>query len=265
MAYGAHNVATQLSCRTSATLSWIRRQPFRSAIPAHLADAVASERICTLSPSTRVTGGLRTTCSPDFTPVPHLDTRVIGGQHSLLFGPYAGFSTRFLKHGSLLDLVESVRPGNLKPLLSVARDNIGLTKYLVQQVLQSESHRLAALDQYFPNAKSEDWKLQVAGQRVETIKPDVKRGGLLELGTEVVAAADRSLVALLGASPGASTAAFIAISVLEKCFPNKLTRDGWLPKLKEIIPSYGISLIEDADFCRRIRTDTAAVLKIENV
>ena len=197
--------------------------------------------------------------------VPHLDTRVIGGQHSLLFGPYAGFSTRFLVHGSLLDLVESVRPGNIKPLLSVARDNIGLTEYLVQQVLQSESHRLAALDQYFPNAKSEDWRLQVAGQRVETIKPDVKRGGLLELGTEVVAAADRSLVALLGASPGASTAAFIAISVLEKCFPDKLTRDGWLPKLREIIPSYGVSLIEDADFCRRIRTETAAILKIENI
>jgi malate dehydrogenase (quinone) len=197
--------------------------------------------------------------------VPHLDTRVIGGQHSLLFGPYAGFSTRFLKHGSLLDLVESVRPGNVEPLLSVARDNIGLTEYLVQQVLQSESHRLAALDQYFPNAKPEDWKLQVAGQRVETIKPDTKRGGLLELGTEIVAAADRSLVALLGASPGASTAAFIAISVLEKCFPDKLTRDGWLPKLKEMIPSYGISLIEDADFCRRIRAETAAVLKIENV
>ena len=197
--------------------------------------------------------------------VPHLDTRVIGGQHSLLFGPYAGFSTRFLKHGSLLDLVESVRPGNIKPLLSVARDNIGLTEYLVQQVLQSESHRLTALDQYFPNAKPEDWKLQVAGQRVETIKPDVKRGGLLELGTEVVAAADRSLVALLGASPGASTAAFIAISVLQKCFPDKLTRDGWLPKLKEIIPSYGVSLIEDAAFCRRIRADTAAVLKVENI
>src|SRR6202453_1037064 len=197
--------------------------------------------------------------------VPHLDTRVIGGQHSLLFGPYARFSTRFLKHGSLLDLVESVRPGNIEPLLSVARDNIGLTEYLVQQVLQSESHRLAALDQYFPNAKSEDWRMQVAGQRVETIKPDAKRGGLLELGTEIVAAADRSLVALLGASPGASTAAFIAISVLEKCFPDKLTRDGWLPKLKEIIPSYGVSLIEDAAFCRRVRTDTAAVLKIENI
>jgi malate dehydrogenase (quinone) len=197
--------------------------------------------------------------------VPHLDTRVIGGQHSLLFGPYAGFSTRFLKHGSLLDLVESVRPANIKPLLSVARDNVDLTEYLIGQVLQSESHRLAALDAYYPNAKSDDWKLQVAGQRVETIKPDVKRGGLLELGTELVAAADRSLVALLGASPGASTAAFIGISVLQKCFPNELTAAGWLPKLKEIIPSYGVSLIEDADFLRRVRADTAAVLKIENI
>jgi malate dehydrogenase (quinone) len=197
--------------------------------------------------------------------VPHLDTRVIGGQHSLLFGPYAGFSTRFLKHGSLLDLVDSVRPANIKPLVSVARDNIDLTEYLIEQVLQSESQRLASLDAYYPNAKADDWKLQVAGQRVETIKPDVKRGGSLELGTEVVAAADRSLVALLGASPGASTAAFIAISVLEKCFPNELTAAGWLPKLKEIIPSYGVSLIDDADFLRRVRADTAAVLKIDNI
>jgi malate dehydrogenase (quinone) len=133
--------------------------------------------------------------------VPHLDTRVIGGQHSLLFGPYAGFSSKFLKHGSLLDLFESIRPANIKPLLSVARDNFDLTEYLIGQVIQSESHRLAALDQYFPGAKSDDWKLQVAGQRVEIIKPDVKRGGALELGTELVAAADRSLVALLGASP----------------------------------------------------------------
>src|SRR5580700_2731001 len=197
--------------------------------------------------------------------VPHLDTRVIGGQHSLLFGPYAGFSSKFLKHGSLLDLFESIRPANIKPLLSVARDNFDLTEYLIGQVIQSESHRLAALDQYFPGAKSDDWKLQVARQRVEIIKPDVKRGGMLELGTELVAAADRSLVALLGASPGASTAAFIAIGVLEKCFPNELTATGWLPKLKEIIPSYGISLIEDADLLRRVRADTAAVLKVENI
>jgi malate dehydrogenase (quinone) len=197
--------------------------------------------------------------------VPHLDTRVIGGQHSLLFGPYAGFSSKFLKHGSLLDLFESVRPANIKPLLSVARDNFDLTEYLIEQVLQSESHRLAALDEYFPNARPEDWKLQVAGQRVQTIKPDVKRGGLLEFGTELVGAADHSLVALLGASPGASTATFIAISVLEKCFANELTASAWLPKLREIIPSYGVSLIEDADLLRSIRAETAQVLKVENI
>jgi malate dehydrogenase (quinone) len=162
--------------------------------------------------------------------VPHLDTRVIGGQHSLLFGPYAGFSSKFLKHGSLLDLFESVRPTNIKPLLSVARDNFDLTEYLIGQVLQSASHRLAALDEYFPNAKPEDWKLQVAGQRVQTIKPDVKRRGLLEFGTELVGAADYSLVALLGASRGAPTAAF-AVSVLNKCFAGELTASAWLPKL----------------------------------
>jgi malate dehydrogenase (quinone) len=197
--------------------------------------------------------------------VPHLDTRIIGGQHSLLFGPYAGFSSKFLKHGSLLDLFESVRPRNIKPLLSVARDNFDLTEYLIEQVLQSESHRLATLDEYFPNANAADWKLQVAGQRVQTIKPDVKRGGLLEFGTELVGAADRSLVALLGASPGASTAAFVAISVLQKYFPDELTASGWLPKLKEIIPSYGVSLIEDADLCRKVRAETAAVLRVENI
>jgi malate dehydrogenase (quinone) len=197
--------------------------------------------------------------------VPHLDTRVIGGQHSLLFGPYAGFSSKFLKHGSLLDLAESVRPANIEPLLAVARDNFGLTEYLIEQVLQSESHRLAALDEYFPNAKSEDWKLQVAGQRVQIIKPDVKRGGFLEFGTELVGAADRSLVALMGASPGASTAAFIAISVLEKCFGGELTESAWLPKLREIIPSYGVSLIEDTELLNRVRAETAQVLKIENI
>jgi malate dehydrogenase (quinone) len=149
--------------------------------------------------------------------------------------------------------------------LSVARDNLDLTEYLFEQVLQSEGHRLAALDEYYPGANTRDWKLQVAGQRVQIIKPDVRRGGLLEFGTELVGAEDRSLVALLGASPGASTAASIAISVLEKYFPDQLSQSAWLPKLKEMIPSYGVSLIDDADLTRQIRAETAAVLKLENV
>ncbi len=208
--------------------------------------------------------GKAATGSPPMS-VPHLDARVIGGKRSVLFGPYAGFSSKFLKHGSLLDLFESIRPANVGPMLSVARDNFDLTEYLIGQVLQTESHRLAALDEYYPKAKAEDWRLRVAGQRVQIIKPDTKRGGMLEFGTELVAAADRSLVALLGASPGASTAAYIAVSVLQKCFPQELTTNAWLSKLREIIPSYGVYLIEDAAFTRRVRAETAKVLEIENV
>jgi malate dehydrogenase (quinone) len=132
-------------------------------------------------------------------------------------------------------------------------------------VLQSESHRLAVLDEYYPTADPKDWRLQVAGQRVQIIKPDVRRGGLLEFGTELVGAADHSLVALLGASPGASTAAFIAINVLQKCFAGELTEQAWLPKLKDMIPSYGHSLIDDAELTRKIRRETARALKIEDV
>jgi malate dehydrogenase (quinone) len=197
--------------------------------------------------------------------VPHLDTRIIGGRKSLLFGPYAGFSTRFLKHGALTDLFRSIEPGNILPILAVARDDWALSEYLIGQVLQTSAHQFATLQQFFPTAQRHDWKEAVAGQRVQIIKPDTQHTGVLEFGTELVAAEDRSLVALLGASPGASTAAFIAIGVLQKCFASELTDSAWLPKLKQIIPTYGIDLTREADACRHIRAETAPTLKLESV
>jgi malate dehydrogenase (quinone) len=208
--------------------------------------------------------------SPAMT-VPHLDTRMVDGKQSLLFGPYAGFSTRFLKHGALTDLFTSLTIHNFIPLLDVARDNVRWAEYLIGQVLQSSSQQFATLKDFVPRAMKKDWKEAVAGQRVVTIKPHESKGwlkheeGKLEFGTELVVAQDKSIVALLGASPGASTAAAIAIRVLEKCFNEELTANYWLPKLKEIIPTYGESLIKDAALTRQVRADTAAVLHLDDV
>jgi malate dehydrogenase (quinone) len=195
--------------------------------------------------------------------VPHLDTRVIDGQKALLFGPYAGFSTKFLKNGSYLDLPLSIKMGNIVPMLSAGRDNIPLTKYLVDQVRQSPEDRLEALRDFVPNARAEDWELEVAGQRVQVIKKHDERGGVLEFGTEVVSAADGSIAALLGASPGASTAVSIMLTLLGRCFPEQMNSPQWQAKLKQMIPSYGQSLIEDAELCRTLRAQTSQVLGLQ--
>jgi len=194
--------------------------------------------------------------------VPHLDTRHMEEGRSLLFGPYAGFSTKFLKEGSWLDLPLSIEMHNLWPMLKAGMNNIDLTKYLIEQVLQSKDDKFKYLQKFYPEAKSENWRLEVAGQRVQIIKKDKEEGGALKFGTEIVSSADGSLACLLGASPGASTSVSIMLDVLNICFADKMKSDDWTRKLKAMIPSYGQSLIEDGDLMHKTRQRTTEILKL---
>lgn len=190
--------------------------------------------------------------------VPHLDTRVIDNKESLLFGPFAGFSPKFLKFGSMLDLITSVKPHNLVTMMAAGVKNASLTTYLIKQVMLSKEKRMEALRDFVPNAKSEDWDLLVAGQRVQIIKDTADGKGTLQFGTEVISAEDGSIAALLGASPGASTAVSVMLEVMNKCFPQHI--QAWEPKIKEMIPSYGVALLEEPELIREINTSTARTL-----
>lgn len=195
--------------------------------------------------------------------VPHLDTRMMQGEKALLFGPYAGFSTKFLKNGSYLDLPLSLEVDNIWPMISAGIKNFHLTKYLVKQVMQSPEERFEMLQKYYPDAKFEDWELAIAGQRVQIIKKDENEGGVLKFGTEIVTSKDHTLAALLGASPGASTSVTIMLDLLQKCFPELLKTADWQSNIKTMIPTYGKSLIDDAELCRATRKRTTAILKLE--
>ena len=192
--------------------------------------------------------------------VPHLDTRVVGGSASLMFGPYAGFSPKFLKTGSWFDLFKSIRPHNLVPMIAAGTSNLSLVKYLIGQLVARKSTKFADLQEFFPNADPKDWYRITAGQRVQVIKKDAKKGGVLQFGTEVVAASDGSIAGLLGASPGASTAVPIMLGLVEQCFPDKMAE--WRPKIVKMVPSFGTQLSDNPKKADATMTRTAKALQI---
>lgn len=194
--------------------------------------------------------------------VPHIDTRMINGKKELLFGPFAGFSTKFLKNGSLMDLPKSIGFDNAMPMIFAGMKNMPLTRYLIDQVRQTPEERLEALREYVPFTKLEDWELKEAGQRVQVIKKDKEKGGVLEFGTEVVVSKDGTVAALLGASPGASTAAAVMMGILPKCFKKESHSTAWQNKLKEIAPSFGVSLSKHEKQLEETRHRTSSILKL---
>ncbi|MBB2887037.1 malate dehydrogenase (quinone) [Pseudomonas umsongensis] len=194
--------------------------------------------------------------------VPHLDTRVLDGKRVILFGPFATFSTKFLKEGSYLDLLTTTTTHNVWPMTRVGIKEYPLVEYLAGQLMLSDEDRMNALKEYFPNAKAEDWRLWQAGQRVQIIKRDEAAGGVLKLGTEIVASQDGTIAGLLGASPGASTAAPIMLTVLQKVFKDKVATPAWQEKLHQIVPSYGTQLNNSPEKVAQEWAYTAKVLEL---
>ncbi|OEL04219.1 malate dehydrogenase (quinone) [Staphylococcus casei] len=194
--------------------------------------------------------------------VPHLDTRYIDGERTLLFGPFAGFSPKFMKTGSNLDLIKSVKPNNIITMLSAGIKEMNLTKYLISQLTLSNEQRMEDLREFVPNAKSEDWEIVVAGQRVQVIK-DTENGGkgTLQFGTEVITSEDGSLSALLGASPGASTAVDIMLDLLKRCYKDEFQL--WEEKIKTLVPSYGMKLSENEALYTQVNKEIKEYLKID--
>ena len=175
--------------------------------------------------------------------VPHLDTRILDGKKTLLFGPFAAWTTKFLhKKGSAWDLPGSVKPHNLATLLKIGASNIDLVKYLVQQGTQSMEDRMEVLHVFYPGAKKEDWKLIDAGIRVQAIKKTDGQAGIVHYGTEVITDKTRTLSALLGASPGASVCVHIVLEVVQKCLPHLLATEAGRARMKAMIPTYDVDI-----------------------
>jgi malate dehydrogenase (quinone) len=192
--------------------------------------------------------------------VPHLDRRFLDGKQALLFGPFAGFSTKFLKEGSYLDLPGSLTIDNLLPLISAGLHNVGLTRYLLGQVTQSFEDKIEELREFVPDAVAEDWELQIAGQRVQVIKKDEKTIGRLEFGTEIISARDNTVAALLGASPGASTSVQVALDLLADCFPERMETEQWQMGLKALFPSWGHKLAGSPELTTEVRAWSSRLL-----
>ncbi|GBR46380.1 malate dehydrogenase (quinone) [Neokomagataea thailandica] len=194
--------------------------------------------------------------------VPHLDTRIIDGKNQLLFGPYAGFTTRFLKTGAPSDYVRSLKADNLWPALSAGLDNLPLVRYLMTEIVQSDAARMAFLHGTYPLAQPQDWNRVIAGQRVQIIRPEGKGRGVLKLGTEVIKSADGTLSAVLGASPGASVSAGIILKLLTAHADSLGLSKDYTQKLKTLLPSYGLDLATHQEACHQIRQETAAILNL---